>query len=75
MAFPFLFPFATADFNTIRLRTCQSMSEWADHLLWYDDGRVARHKYFKFIVHNIISRKKKFQKMASSFLSKNQGTN
>lgn len=58
MAFPFLFPYATAYFNTIRGRTCQSMSEWADHLLWYDDGRVARHKYFKFIVHNMISRKK-----------------
>ena len=58
MAFPFLFPYATADLNTIRGRTCQSMSEWTDHLLWYDDGRVARHKYLKFIVHNMISRKK-----------------
>ncbi|KAH3733234.1 hypothetical protein DPMN_039659 [Dreissena polymorpha] len=34
------------------------MSEWAEHLIWYADGRFAQHKYFKFIVHNIISRKR-----------------
>lgn len=33
------------------------MSEWAEHLLWYDDGRFAKHPYFKFVVHNMIMRK------------------
>lgn len=34
------------------------MADWAEHLLWYDDGRFANHPYFKFIAHNMISRKK-----------------
>lgn len=33
------------------------MSEWAEHLFWYDDGRFAKHPYFKFVVHNMIMRK------------------
>jgi hypothetical protein len=58
LAFPTLFPYATADFRRNRPRTCESMTEWAEHLLWYKDGRFAQHKYFKFIVHNIILRKR-----------------
>lgn len=38
--------------------TCSSMSDWANHLIWYKDGRFAKHKFFKFIVHNIINRKR-----------------
>jgi hypothetical protein len=53
MAFPFLFPYATADFNTIRGRTCQSMSEWTDHLLWYDDNDKS--VYFSLDISSIIS--------------------
>ena len=34
------------------------MSDWADHLLWYNDGRFAAHHYFKFVVHNMIMRKR-----------------
>ena len=41
-----------------RPRTCSSMQDWADHLLWYTDGRFARSEYFKFIIHNMIVRKK-----------------
>jgi hypothetical protein len=57
MAFPTLFPYATADFRMNRPRTCKSVSDWARHLIWYQDGRFARHQYFKFIAHNIIVRK------------------
>ena len=58
LAFPCLFPHGTADFFSNRPRTCDSLSEWANHILWFDDGRFARHQIFKFIVHNMISRKR-----------------
>ena len=29
--------------------------------MWYKDGGFAPHKYFKFIVHNIIMRKRTFE--------------
>ena len=58
MAFPALFPNGSGDFHMNRPRTCSSMAEWADHLLWFEDGRFARHPYFKFIVHNMIMRKR-----------------
>ena len=58
LAFPSLFPYGTADFFSNRKRTCSSMSDWADHLLWYKDGRFAHHHYFKFVVHNMIMRKR-----------------
>ena len=57
-AFPTLFPYGKGDFNINRPRTCDSMADWAEHLLWYKDGRFAKHEYFKFIVHNIIMRKR-----------------
>ena len=44
LAFPALFLFGTVDY----------MSDWAEHLLWYDDGRFAHHQYFKFVVHNLM---------------------
>ena len=46
------------------------MSEWAEHLIWYTDGRFAQHKYFKFIVHNIISRKRALEQ--STYIMKQQ---
>ncbi len=57
MAFPALFPYGTADFHINHPRTCSSMCEWADHLLWFEDTRFANHPFFKFIVHNMIQRK------------------
>lgn len=33
------------------------MADWAQHLLWFEDGRFANHQYFKFVVHNMITRK------------------
>ncbi len=58
LSFPCLFPFGTGDFHINRVRTCDSMSDWAEHLMWYEEGRFAQHHYFKFIVHNIIMRKR-----------------
>ena len=58
LAFPALFPYGTADYHMNRPRTCESMSDWAEHLLWYKDGRFANHKFFKFVAHNIIMRKR-----------------
>ena len=58
LAFPCLFPTGMGDFYLNRQRTCTSMADWADHLLWYYDGRFAKHPYFKFIVHNMIMRKR-----------------
>jgi hypothetical protein len=34
------------------------MADWAEHLLWFEDGRFANHQYFKFVVHNMIMRKR-----------------
>ena len=58
LAFLCLFSHCISDFNMNRPRTCNSLSERADHLMWYRDGRFAQHKYFKFIVHNMIMRKR-----------------
>lgn len=58
LAFPSLFPYGTGDFYMNRPRTVQSMSDWAEHMLWYDDGIFAHHPYFKFVIHNMIMRKR-----------------
>ena len=58
LALPCLFPYGKGDFHINRLRTCESMADWAEHLLWYKDGRFAKHQYFKLIVHNTIMRKR-----------------
>ena len=54
MAFPCLFPYGSGDFHVNRSSTCESMADWAEHLLWFEDGRFANHQYFKFVVHNMI---------------------
>ncbi|KAL9956688.1 hypothetical protein ACROYT_G038207 [Oculina patagonica] len=58
MAFPCLFPYGKGDFHINRRITCPSLHDWAEHLLWYKDGRFARHKVWKFVVHNMIMRKR-----------------
>ena len=58
MAFPCLFPYGAGDFHVKRPRTCNYMADWAGHLLWFEDGRFANHQYFKFVVHNMILRKR-----------------
>ena len=58
LAFPSLFPYALGDFHINRPRTCTSMPDWAQHLLWFKDGRFSKHPYFKFVAHNIIIRRR-----------------
>ena len=58
MAFPCLFPYGKGDFHINRPLTCPTLHNWAEHLLWYQDGRFARHKVWKFVVHNMIMRKR-----------------
>ena len=58
MAFPCLFPYGKGDFHINRPVTCPALHDWAEHLLWYQDGRFARHKVWKFVVHNMIMRKR-----------------
>ena len=58
MAFPCLFPYGKGDFHINRPVTCPTLHDWAEHLLWYQDGRFARHKVWKFVVHNMIMRKR-----------------
>ena len=58
MAFPCLFPYGKGDFHINRPVTCSALHDWAEHLLWYQDGRFARHKVWKFVVHNMIMRKR-----------------
>ncbi|XP_060572109.1 uncharacterized protein LOC132730247 [Ruditapes philippinarum] len=70
LAFPCLFPFGVGDFHINRPRTCKSMTDWAEHLMWFEDGRFAKHQYFKFIVHNIIMRKRTLEQ--STFIVKQQ---
>ena len=56
--FTLAFPCGSGDFFASRFITCSSLSDWAYHLLWYEDGRFAHHQYFKFVVHNMIMRKR-----------------
>ena len=66
LAFPCLFPYGKADFRINHPHTVESLAEWADHLQWYKDGRFARHPFFKFIVHNMVQRKRTLEQ--SSFI-------
>jgi hypothetical protein len=45
LAFPCLFPCGNGDFHLNRARTCTSLSDWANHLIWFKDGRFANHNY------------------------------
>lgn len=53
-AFPSLFLYSSGDFFDSRPVTCLSMSEWADHLLRFEDDRFAKDSDFKFIVQNMM---------------------
>ena len=58
LGFLCLFPYGNGDFHTVRLRSFNSISDWAEHLIWYKEGRFANDQYFKFIVHNVMMRKR-----------------
>ena len=57
LSLPCLFPYGKGDFDINHQGTCPALYEWADHLLWYQDGRFTQHKVWKFVVHNTIMRK------------------
>jgi len=57
MAFPTLYPTGRADFNSPRLRSV-TLSDYARHLLCYRDGRFGRHPRWRFLVFNMIMRRK-----------------
>ena len=57
-AFPCLFPYGKGDFHINRPVTCPALHDWAEHLLWYQDGRFAQHKAWTFVAHNMIMRKR-----------------
>jgi len=61
MAFPCLFPYGKDDFHSNCPITCPILHDWAEHLLWYQAGRFARHKVWKFVVHKMIMRNHAFR--------------
>lgn len=57
MAFPTLYPTGRADFNSPRLRSV-SLAEYARHLLCYRDSRFGCHPRWRFLIFNILMRRK-----------------
>ncbi|TGO31542.1 hypothetical protein BHYA_0544g00010 [Botrytis hyacinthi] len=57
MAFPSLYPMGRADFNSPRLRSV-SLSDYSRHLLCYHNSRFGRHSRWRFLVFNILLRRK-----------------
>jgi hypothetical protein len=55
MAFPWLFPGGIGDINEPRLHPIY-VSDWAQNLLYYEDGRFAKDKLWSFFVLNYIYR-------------------
>ena len=56
MAFPTLIPDGVGDFTVSRKHPFKSLDDWAEHCIWWKDGRFAKHPFFKFVVMNIIQR-------------------
>ncbi len=74
MAFPTLIPDGIGDFNASRNYAFPYLKDWAEHCLWWHDGRFARHPYWKFIVMNIIQRQQA-AKQTSFFVGARLGEN
>ena len=68
MAFPTLYPFGQADFNAPRQRAV-TLKEYAYYLMRYKDGRFGRHPRWRFLVFNILMRRKS-AKSARYYVSK-----
>lgn len=60
-AFPHLFPGGIADINEQDRKTDVSISNWAKHLLLYDDGRFAKDPIWPFFAYNYSARKRNTQ--------------
>ena len=57
MAFPTLYPTGRADFNTPRLRKVD-LNDYARHLMCFHDGRFGQHPRWRFLIFNILMRRK-----------------
>jgi hypothetical protein len=57
MAFPTLYPTGRADFNTPRLRKVD-LNHYARHLMCFHDGRFGQHPRWRFLIFNILMRRK-----------------
>jgi ATP-dependent DNA helicase PIF1 len=57
MAFPTLYPTGQADFNASRLRKVD-LNNYAQHLICFSDGRFGRHPRWRFLVFNMLMRRK-----------------
>jgi hypothetical protein len=57
IAFPTLYPTGVADINEPRLREV-SLTQYAQHLIRFTDGRFGRHPRWRFFVFNLIMRQK-----------------
>lgn len=57
MAFPTLYPTGQADFNASRVRKVD-LNDYARHLMCFHDGRFGRHPRWRFLVFNILMRRK-----------------
>jgi hypothetical protein len=68
MAFPTLYPFGRADFNAPRQRAV-TLKEYVYYLMRYKDGRFGRHPRWRFLVFNILMRRKS-AKSARYYVSK-----
>ena len=71
MAFPTLYPTGQADFNIPRLRKV-TLAEYAQHFLRYKDQRFGRHPRWRFLIFNMIMRRKAAE-AARFYVSKASG--
>jgi hypothetical protein len=72
MAFPTLIPDGVGDFNVSRTHSLKNLGDWAEHCMWWHDGRFSRHPYWRFIVMNIIQRQQAM-KQATFFVGARMG--
>jgi hypothetical protein len=57
MAFPTLYPTGRADFNAPRIRKVD-LNDYARHLMCFSDGRFGRHPRWRFLVFNMLMRRR-----------------
>jgi len=57
MAFPTLYPTGRADFNAARQRKV-NLNNYARYLMCYHDGRFGRHPRWRFLIFNLLMRRK-----------------
>ena len=56
-AFPWLFPGGIGDYSQYQEKK-ESFEDWAQRMLWYEDGRFARDKMWAFYALNVSNRKR-----------------